>query len=95
MLYRTSPATVTSPKAKRDEIAEIRKRLDQYHHFKQNLIDVGRRERTIKGGWRHGITGIDNADSENTSVFFQEQKKMKDSVMSEKAVLNNNRLQCK
>ena len=36
---------------------------------------MGKRERTIKGGWRHGITGIDNADSTNTSVFFKDKKK--------------------
>ena len=53
---------------------------------------MSRRERAIKGGWRHGITGIENADSENISVFFQEQKKMKDSIMSEKNILNNKRL---
>ena len=56
---------------------------------------MGRRERAIKGGWRHGITGIDNADSENTSVFFQEQKKMKDNVNSEKMILNNKILEGK
>jgi len=38
---------------------------------------MGRRERTIKGGWRHGITGIDNADSMNTSIFYQESKAQK------------------
>jgi len=31
---------------------------------------VGRRDRAIKVGWRHGITGIENADSENTSIFY-------------------------
>jgi hypothetical protein len=41
---------------------------------------IGRRERTIKGGWRHGITGIDNADSENTSVFFKDKKNMQDAA---------------
>lgn len=70
MLYKTSPDSIASPKAKRDEIREIKKRLDQYHSFKQSHMQMGRRERAIKGGWRHGITGIDNADSENTSVFF-------------------------
>ena len=39
---------------------------------------IGRRDRQIKGGWRHGITGIDNADSATTSVFYQDVKKAKD-----------------
>ena len=49
---------------------------------------MGKRERTIKGGWRHGITGIDNADSQHTSVFYQDAKKAKDFGMSEKANMN-------
>ena len=56
---------------------------------------MGRRERTIKGGWRHGITGIDNADSSNTSVFFRENKALKDNAQSERDIINNKRLQSK
>ena len=94
MLYTTNPA-MASPKAKREEIKDIKRKLDQYHHFKQSHISMGRRDRAIKGGWRHGITGIENADSDNTSVFFQEQKKMKDFIMSEKNILNKKRLEGK
>jgi hypothetical protein len=81
MLYRNDASVICGPKLKRDEIKEIKQRLDQYHDFKQNHVQMGRRERTIKGGWRHGIMGIENADSDNTSVFFQEQKKLKDQLM--------------
>jgi hypothetical protein len=95
LLYRNDPSAICGPKSKRDEIKEIKKRLDQYHSFKQNHVQIGHRERAIKGGWRHGITGIDNADSVNTSVFFQEQKRMKDSLMSEKNILNKTRLEGK
>lgn len=56
---------------------------------------MGRRERTIKGGWRHGITGIDNADSSNTSVFYQENKNQKSFAQSERDFINNKRLQSK
>jgi len=38
---------------------------------------LGRRERNIKAGWRHGITGVENADSDNVSVYFKEQHKHK------------------
>jgi len=53
---------------------------------------LGHRERAIKCGWKHGITGIENADSENTSVFFQSQKKERDQLEADKAYINNKRL---
>jgi hypothetical protein len=70
LLYNAEPSSVTSPKTRRDEVQDIKRRLNQYHEFKQGHAQIGRRERAIKSGWRHGITGIDNADSENTSVFY-------------------------
>jgi len=38
---------------------------------------LGRRERNIKAGWRHGVTGVENADSENCSVYFSDLYKHK------------------
>lgn len=32
---------------------------------------VGRRDRLIKSNWRHGIVGLEDADSEKPSVFFE------------------------
>lgn len=46
----------------------------------------------MKGGWRHGVTGIDNATSANTSVFYQNTKKEKDHWQNEKDVINKKRL---
>ena len=54
----------------RDEIRDIKNNLDEYREFKKNHMFLGRRERNIKAGWRHGITGVENADSENCSVYF-------------------------
>jgi hypothetical protein len=45
---------------------------------------LGKRERLFKGAWRHGITGIDNSDSMNTSIFYQNQYKLKSFKESEK-----------
>ena len=56
----------------RDEIKEIRNNLDEYRNFKQQHMFLGRRERNIKAGWRHGITGVENADSPNCSELFRE-----------------------
>lgn len=65
------------PAYKRNEIKNAKSRLDEFAQFKEQHKFLGRRERVIKSGWRHGITGMDNADSENTSVFFQDKKQQK------------------
>lgn len=70
----TASASIISPKQRRGEIIKIRQNLDQFHNFKKTHMALGHRERNIKGGWRHGITGLENADSENISVMFKEQK---------------------
>ena len=53
---------------------------------------MGQRDRTIKGGWRHGITGIENADSENISVFYKDIKAEKDRIKNHKEGINDHRL---
>ena len=53
---------------------------------------MGKRERTLKGGWRHGITGIENSDAQAPSVFYSGVKQAKDRIQSQKDALNNNRL---
>lgn len=47
----------------------------------------------MKGGWRHGVTGIDNANSNNTSVFYADTKKEKDFWQNEKDIINGRRLE--
>ena len=49
----------------------------------------------MKVGWRHGVTGIDNADSENTSVFYKDGRDEKERIKKQKERLNNTRLECK
>ena len=60
-----------SPKARREESNTIKDKLDKFGYFKQNHKLIGNRERSIKVGWRHGVTGLENADSCNTSVLFK------------------------
>lgn len=45
----------------------------------------------MKGGWRHGVTGIDDADSSKTSVFYSEKRDMNASCDNEKSKINNYR----
>ena len=66
-------AKLMSPKERREEIFKIKDQLDKYQQFKLNHVKLGHRERSIKSGWRHGVTGIENADSMSTSVMFNEQ----------------------
>ena len=86
---------LTSPKMKRDEIQEIKNHLNDYKYFKESQIFLGKRDRTIKGGWRHGITGVENAHSSNISEFYKEAKTQRDRLQNKKDVLNHTRLSCK
>lgn len=86
-------AKLASPREMRDNIANIKKNLDQYRAFKQQHVFLGSRQRSIQHGWRHGITGIENADSDNHSILYAEQKKQKDMVLKEKDILNRTRLE--
>ena len=69
---------------KRDEIQEIKNHLNDYKFYKENQIFLGKRDRTIKGGWRHGITGIENSHSSNISEFDREAKTQRDKIQAKK-----------
>lgn len=79
---------LVSPKEKQSEIREIRKKLDEYLQFKKSHVEVGRRDRALRWGWRHGVTGLENADSQNISVFYREMKEQKDKAQAERQILN-------
>ena len=86
---------LSQPGTKRQEIRDAKAKLDEFAAFKESHKFVGRRERVIKNGWKHGVTGLDNADSENTSIFYQDSKKRKDSSQADKDKINAHRLQSK
>ena len=92
MLYGKNSGELVDPKVRRHEIKLIREKLDEYNQFKGQQVMLGHRDRQIRGGWRHGITGIDNADSEYTSVFYRDNKARNDFVQSERAKINSKRL---
>jgi len=58
------------PATKRKEIQIAKEKLEEFAQFKEKHKFLGRRERVIKSGWRHGVTGLDNADSANTGFFY-------------------------
>lgn len=51
----------------------------------------GKRDRIFKGGWRHGITGVEDADSDNGSVFYKEHHDLKMQLQHEKDLINRHR----
>lgn len=67
---QNSASGLISPKQRRQEIHEIRDKLAEVAKFKQEHRDIARRDRVFKTAWRHGIVGIDNADSANATVFY-------------------------
>ena len=80
-----------SPKEQRDDLYNIRRKLSEYNEFKVKQKELGRRERIFKTCWRHGITGVENADAKDNSVFYRETKQMRDKRQSQADILNDTR----
>lgn len=70
--------TCVPPSKRREEIMTIKAKLADYQEFKKTQTELGKRDRAIKNAWRHGITGMDNADSINSSIFYKDLKATKD-----------------
>lgn len=63
--------TLRTPKEARKEVETLRDQLQQMRDYKEQQRFLGRRDRLISKGWRHGIVGVDDADSDSTQVFYQ------------------------
>lgn len=65
LLYDTEidKTPLRSPLEVRKEMLTLSKQLDTYKQFKETQRALGRRDRVIKTGWRHGVLGVDDADS--------------------------------
>lgn len=77
-----------SPKEKRDELMDIKHKLEAYNSMKTQHKFFGKRDRLFKGGWRHGIFGVEDADAHNSSVFYKEQHNQKEFENSEREAIN-------
>lgn len=66
-------STLVKPSVRREEVNKIRNYLDTYYSYKKNHVDLSQRERSIKHGWRHGVTGLENAESVHTSIYYKDQ----------------------
>ena len=52
-----------SPRERREELMLIKGQLEEYNSIKTLHNFFGKRDRIFKGGWRHGVHGVDDADS--------------------------------
>lgn len=81
-----------SPKEKREELLEIKDKLEKFNGMKTQQMFFGKRDRIFKGGWRHGILGVEDADQlVESSVFYKEQKQQRQHLNKEKEAINNYR----
>ena len=88
-------SALITPKSRRQEILDIKNKLADYAQFKNEHKEIVRRDRIFKTAWRHGILGIDNADSAQSSVFYKDDKAKKAFYQNEKDVVNTKRKDCK
>ena len=45
----------------------------------------------MRTGWRHGIVGVDDADSDSTQVFYQSSRQQKNFLLADKDLINSRR----
>lgn len=58
-----SQTGLKSPSKAREEIKTLKESLATLKEFKEQQMFLGKRDRLISKGWRHGILGVDDADS--------------------------------
>ncbi|CDW71374.1 UNKNOWN [Stylonychia lemnae] len=87
-------SALRSPKQRRDELQQIKQNLEIYSEFKQQQMFVGKRERLLKNGWRHGIVGVENSGTvgdQSQSVFYKEATLKKLGEQQEREAINRRR----
>jgi hypothetical protein len=73
----------------------LKANLETFDSFKKEYNLMGKRDRVIKGGWRHGVTGIEDADVNSGSVFYDEALQQKLASARNKDEINRRRLKSK
>lgn len=94
-VMQTGVGVLKAPKANREEVLKLKQEMESFKAFKEQSRFVGRRERLFKTAWRHGIFGVDDADSHNTSVFYDKQKIDRDRTFECKSQINARRRESK
>lgn len=65
-LYNDASPKLRYPSQARQEIAEVRDALKSYKAFKTEHSFLTKRDRLMKTAWKHGVFGVDDADSKTT-----------------------------
>jgi len=77
----------------------MKQALENYQKVKSNHCFLGKRDRVIKGGWIHGITGIENvaveAPNATQSIFYREVLDKKVIQLREREAINRRRQKSK
>jgi len=47
----------------------LKEELKKFKEFKDTQKFVGKRDRILKNGWRHGILGVENPDDPGTDIY--------------------------
>lgn len=87
-------AGIRAPTEARADILSIKQKLSEYHKFKAEQAFLSRREKMFKGGWRHGITGVEDP-SANPSVFYRDALLAQSRHQAAKDFINTRRRHCK
>lgn len=66
----SSSSALKVPSIARKEVESLRDYYASIKDFNEQQRFLGKRERLISKGWRHGIVGVDDADSPKTQVFY-------------------------
>ncbi len=81
-----------TPKERRQELGEIKVQLDTFNSLKASQKFFGKRDRLFKGGWRHGVFGVEDADQpKDNSVFYKGLHEAKETLDRNKSLINNRR----
>ena len=65
--------------------------MDSYLAFKQEHKLLTKRDRLMRTAWKHGVVGVDDADSATTSIFYLEAEKQRQKELAEKEFINKRR----
>ena len=87
--------TLRSPRDRRAEIEQVRDQLKQYKEFKEEHKFLTKRDRLMRTAWKHGVMGVDDADSKTTSIFYSDVRDANNSKQKDKDFINDRRQQGK
>ena len=64
----------SSTERERVQRLQVRDQFKQYKEFKNEHKFLTKRDRLMRTAWKHGVLGIDDADSKQTSIFYKDIK---------------------